>query len=61
MPVRFASSSSSSPPDENDSKLQLTKALIDNGCDVLKELLELQKKVRRWNLAPETLYRASDN
>jgi hypothetical protein len=61
MPVRFASSSSSSPPDENDYKLRLAKALVDNGSDVLKELLELQNKVRKWNLAPETLYRVSDN
>jgi len=47
MPVRFASSSSSSPPDEYDDRLQLAKALVDNGSDVLKELLELQNK--GWN------------
>ena len=55
MTVRFASSSSSSPPDDYDYRLRLAKALVDNGSDVLKELLELQNTVRKWNLAPETL------
>jgi len=56
--VRFASSS---PQDEYDYTLRLAKALVDNGSDVLKELLELQNKVRKGGLAPEALYRVSDN
>jgi len=58
MPVRFASSSSSSPPDENDDRLRLAKALVDNGSDVLKELLELQNKV---HLGAGDADRVSDN
>ncbi|KIM39355.1 hypothetical protein M413DRAFT_197953 [Hebeloma cylindrosporum] len=42
--VRF---SSSSPPNEYDDQLRLAKALVDNGSDILKELLELQSK--GWN------------
>jgi hypothetical protein len=45
MPVRFASSLSSGPPNESDYKLRLAKALVDNGSSILKELLELQNKV----------------